>query len=201
MERLERKGAFVLKLIGWILIFIPNSALCIAGFIISLQYHNDSCVTQTNYWNIFLDYWLLFGSFYQFSMIFMTLPCVCYHFKNENVFPRFLLLSNILMTGWISFGIFLVVKSDLKTCQHDSLWAMSIIFMVIIGLWITVQCVYAIIKSVKCSCIEPEPEYQDLWRKWTTHNPHNDRDDRDVSDDLITSVTLNEDELFLQHPM
>jgi hypothetical protein len=95
----------------------------------------------------------------------------------------------MVMTAWISLGIFLVVKSDLKSCVHDSLWAMSIIFMVIIGVWIVVQGVYTLIKSITCTCIEPEPEFDDLWRQW--------RLQPNLTPVMETSVILDDDDLFI----
>jgi hypothetical protein len=199
MERLERKGSFGCKLIAWIMVFVPNTALCLAGLVISLQYQYDTCVTDTNYWNVFLDYWLLFVSLFQFSLIFMALPFVCYHFKNENIFPRFLLTFNMIMTVCIGFGIFLAVKSDLKDCKHDSLWAMSIVFMILIGIWIIVQGVHTLIKTVTCLCIEAEPEYEDLWRKWKT-SPTEDSPLIVTSSSSITSVNLSDEELYIDAP-
>lgn len=123
------KRLFLISVLGkavmWIGIFAVNSAICLPGVIISLQYRDDSCVTNTNTYNVLLDGWLLTGSMFQYSTIFMMLPCVCLALKSRT-YQVFQLITNGLIAVWIGFGIFLVAKSDLHTCEHDSLWIMSL---------------------------------------------------------------------------
>lgn len=148
MDRIERRCLFVGKVIVWTLVFILNTGLCIPGIVISLQYKNDTCVTKTSNWNVFLDWWLLASAIFQFAIAFMTLPCVCFHFEKVQAFRTFIIITDIIIGLSTALGIFLVAKSDLGSCQHDSLWVMSIVFIVTILLWITFQIVYGIIKCI-----------------------------------------------------
>jgi len=152
-DRINRKCNFILKVVLWCVVLILNIGVTLPGIIISLQYRSDDCVTSTNYWNIFLDYWLLYGSMFQFILPFLALPCVCCHFK-ANVFRVFIVIVNILLSAWIGLGLFLLSRSDLKTCPHDSLWVMSIIFLVIVACWIISQIAYITIKIVNHICVE-----------------------------------------------
>jgi len=162
MEALQRKINFIGKIVFWFVIFVVNSALCLPGIIISLQYRNDICVTKTGYFNVFLDWWLLIGSLYQFFIVFMTLPYVCFNLKNK-AFRVFMWISNALLTSWIGLGIFLVIKSDLRKCQHDSLWLMSMIYIIIVGIVIFIQVFYTIVKKFSNRVRSEEPSYHELW--------------------------------------
>jgi hypothetical protein len=82
-----------------------------------------------------------------------------------------MIVTDVLLMGWIGMGIFLANRSDLRTCSHDSLWVMSIIFLVIIVTWILVQIVYAVVKIANYICVTQEIQYQQLWTTPTTPQP------------------------------
>lgn len=161
-DRIQRKCGFILKVVLWCVVLIVNSGISLPGIIIALQYRSDNCVTSTNYWNIFLDYWLLFGAIFQLALPFFTLPCVCCHFES-NLFRYFMIVNDILLTGWVCLGLFLITRSDLRTCSHDSLWVMSIVFLVIISTILVIQITYAVIKIVNHICVTQEIQYQQIW--------------------------------------
>lgn len=164
-ERLKRKCAFVLKVVLWSVVFILNTGFCMPGIIIALQYHNDACITDGGVWNLFIDYWLLIGSVFQFAIPFMTLPCVCFHFDSNYVFRTFMVVSDVLLGAWVVFGVYLVANSDLKSCEHDSLWVMSIIFIVSVALWILFQIIYITIRTInnRCGSDSGNERYHQLW--------------------------------------
>ena len=174
MESLQRKVNFLGKVVMWIGIFAVNSAVCLPGVIISIQYRNDSCVTNTNTYNVLLDWWLFAGSMFQYSTILMMLPCVCLVLSGRT-YRIFQVITNGLVAVWIGLGIFLVAKSDLHTCQHDSLWIMSLVFITVYGLWTLFLVLWLVLKNVECDCCgllrNQQPNYHEIWTGQVEHIP------------------------------
>lgn len=163
MESLQRKVNFLGKVVLWIGVFAVNSAICLPGIIIALQYRKDTCVTNTTTYNLLLDWWLLLGSMFQYSTIFMMLPCVCFVLQTK-MYRIFQIITNLLIGIWIAIGIFLVSKSDLQSCEHDSLWVMSLAFIIVYGVWLVFLLSWVIVKNVDCGALSHhEPDYHQLW--------------------------------------
>lgn len=143
MDSLERKGKRALKTLKWILVFILISVIAIPGLIISLQYSSDSCVTKTSYINVELDQWLLLASLSYVTIMLLSLPCTCC--EVEKVCSRlWTLIFSLILAAWGAVGIYLIANSDLKSCQHDSLWIMTLISITCLCLYIVLQIMYRI---------------------------------------------------------
>ena len=170
---LTRKCNFILKVVLWCVIFIVNLGITLPGVIIAVQYQYDTCVTKTSFWNLFLDNWLLCGSIFHMVLPFLALPCVCHHFKTC-VFQTFLMICDVILLGLLILGIFLAMRSDLRTCEHDSLWVMSMIFMVIIGIHLVLQTVYVIVQLINSYCVTREFRYEHI-SQWTGASTPNQR--------------------------
>ena len=128
------KAELLLKMFIWIQVLIITVAICIPGIIISLQYAGDPCVVGKQ-WNIRLDEWLLVSALMHLISLISFLPSICCVWKNmcSKIIP---LIFVIVLGVWGAAGIYVMTVSDLTTCTHDSLWVMSIIELVFIGVFL-----------------------------------------------------------------
>ena len=144
------KADMLFKMFVWTQVLIITVAICIPGIIISLQYSGDQCVVG-KLWNVRLDEWLLIASMVQLVSIISFLPTVCCVWKHwcSKLIPLSLILILLLCLG---LGIFLMAVSDLSACGHDSLFVMSVIEIIFIGIFITVYSVVQIRSYFSCNC-------------------------------------------------
>lgn len=143
------KAAVLLKMFIWIQVLIVTVAICIPGIIISLQYSGDPCVSAKQ-WNIRLDEWLLISSLMHLISLISFLPSICCVWQNicSKIVPLILV---IILGLWGALGAYVISVSDLTTCSHDSLWVMSIIELVFIGIFLTVYCIVQFYSCCSCS--------------------------------------------------
>jgi len=146
-DPIERKFILLIKILLWFIAFVVIGTLSLPGIIISVQYRKDSCVTKTGSYNIYLDWWLLSGSLFQLLSVLTCLPCVCFQIRKK-IFAIYTWILNCLALIWIALGILLLVKSDLKTCEHDSLWVMSLVYIIAMSIWNMAQIFYEIVKCM-----------------------------------------------------
>ena len=142
------KATLLLKMLIWLLVLIITVAICIPGIIISLQYSGDPCIVGKQ-WNVRLDEWLLISALFHLVSLISFLPSICCVWKNmcSKIIP---LIFVILLGIWACGGIFVMTISDLSSCSHDSLWVMSIIELVFVGIFIII---YSSVQFYSCcSC-------------------------------------------------
>ena len=140
----------VVKMFIWTQVLIITVALCIPSIIIALQYSGDTCVIG-EIWNVRLDEWLLVAALLQLISIISFLPSVCCVWKHccSRMIP--LILIGALMI-WIGLGIFILTQSDLNSCQHDSLFVMSVIETSFICVFIIIYAMVQIYSCCYCNC-------------------------------------------------
>ena len=143
------KLTLLFKMLIWLLVLIITVAICIPGIIISLQYSGDPCIIGKQ-WNVRLDEWLLISSLFHLVSLISFLPSICCVWKNmcSKIIP---LIFVILLGVWACGGIFVMTVSDLSSCSHDSLWVMSIIELVFVGIFIIT---YSSVQFYSCCSCE-----------------------------------------------
>lgn len=129
-DKLKSKLFLVFKMVIWLQVFIISAAICIPSMIVALQYSDDGCVKSLDI-NVELDLWLLISSILQLTVVFSFLPTVCCLWRHwcSKAIP-FLLV--FILLSWGCFGIYIIVKSDLSKCDHESLWVMALIDLVFV---------------------------------------------------------------------
>jgi hypothetical protein len=143
------KAALLFKMFIWMQVLIITVAFCIPGIIISLQYSKDPCVVGKQ-WNIRLDEWLLISALMHLLSLISFLPSICCVWRNicSKIVP--LILVTVLGL-WGVLGAYVMTVSNLTDCDHDSLWVMSIIEIVFIGIFILVYCIVQFYSCCSCS--------------------------------------------------
>ena len=144
---IERKFDVAVKLFVWFIAFLLNMALSIPGIVIALQYRNDNCITETSIYNVYLDRWLFFSSVFELICMFIALPYVFVR-CSQQCMRATLFLCNLIFVVLITIGIYLLVMSDLVTCEHDTLWAISVVWVIITSAWIVSNILYILVSAV-----------------------------------------------------
>ena len=144
------KFDLLVKMFGWTQLLIITAAICIPSIIIGLQYSQDKCVVG-DVWNIRLDEWLLLSSLVQLVTIISFLPNVCCAWNHWCIKLVPLTLIVILLCIFI-LGVFLISLSNLSNCLHDSLFVMSVIEIIFVGIFISTYIIYQLASCCKCKC-------------------------------------------------
>lgn len=131
MSDFDRKLRFFAKQLGWMFVCILVGFFGSWGIYTGVQYMNDECVTKTKT-GIALDYWLITACVYDMVFCIIVWLLLCCHAKG--CIRRLVIwpihLGNLVWTG---IGIWLVVESNIR-CQHNSLWVVSMVLIILTGL-------------------------------------------------------------------
>jgi hypothetical protein len=155
------KGELLIKILLWVQVLIITVAISIPGIVISLQYLGDSCVVGKQ-WNIRLDEWLFIASLLHMVSLVSFLPSICCVWKG--VCSRIVPLIFIIVLGlWGVLGVYILAVSDLSSCTHNSLWMMSIMDIIFIGIFISVYSIIQFYSCCTCKC--------NFCNWWTENDP------------------------------